>query len=89
MAAKAVHAKYVEESSSITDSYGNQAVEPMLSGEWTQDYCQLACSNLSMLILEQVDMLSVQCLMKKDRKALYALANCYLSLALGFHMYNC
>lgn len=42
----------------------------------------------STLNLEQVSLPSTQCLMKKDRKPLYGLANCYLSLALGLqHAY--
>ena len=39
-----------------------------------------------LLNLEQVDLLSVQCLVKEGRKALYGLISCFLSRLLCFNM---
>ena len=75
-------------SNSVPENSGNQAVSLRLAGEQLDNPKTIGMYQGSTLSLKQVDLPSVQCLMEKDRKEMYGIANCYLSLALGLqHAY--
>ena len=59
-------------------------LSPRLAGEWFGIPITTVYQHVAMKCTK-LEMLSVQCLVNMDRKALYGLANCYLIQALELH----